>query len=145
MAKINAEVEASNAEMDELAETWIGSDISRWEWHERLKSRRDIFKTTMVENEVNLEEEWQEVRHAFLVLDDMFDTSFLEEDSSISPMDWGLLIACRLWFWAWATFACVLLSTLPCTLFPNASRNHRATCTNFEYLLQQGALSHELL
>lgn len=80
------------AELDEAAEQWIGSDLTKWEWYERLKSRRERMTVKMTENESRMEEELQELRRTMLEVDELFGTGMIDSEANISPFGWGSLV-----------------------------------------------------
>lgn len=79
------------AEMDRVAESWIGTDLSRWEWYERLRSRRSKMLSMVEKNEAQLDEDMEQLRRTLMELDAVLGTKFLNEDSNISPTGWGVL------------------------------------------------------
>lgn len=79
------------AEMDRVAESWIGTDLSRWEWYERLRSRRTKMLALVEKNEAQLDEDMEQLRRTFMELDAALGTKLLKDDSNISPTGWGVL------------------------------------------------------
>jgi len=78
-------------EMDELAEEWIGADLSRWEWYERMKSRRQRLLNVIEEREETLDKEFEELRRTFMEIDAVFGTKMLGKDSDVTATGWSVV------------------------------------------------------
>lgn len=92
---VDMETEASLddiVELDHLAEEWIGSDLARWEWYERLKSRRARLLAAAARNETRLNEEFDTLRRTLMDFDSVFGTTLLDGQSNVSPTGWGVLV-----------------------------------------------------
>lgn len=106
------------AEIDELAEEWIGADLARWEWYERVKARRQRMISASRKNEEKIDEELQELKRTFMEIDALFGTKMLDEESEISPSGWStvavitLLYVCA-GFWAFELVVRLLTSATP--------------------------------
>lgn len=75
-------------ELDQIAEEWIGADISRWEWYERMKARRQRLLTSVTHQQSEFDKEVEQLHRALMEFDAVFGTSMLSEDSKISPLAW---------------------------------------------------------
>ena len=83
-----------DAEIDRMAEEWIGSDLARWEWYERLKSRRAKMTRNLVRQEDNLDSEVRKLHRTLLEFDSVFGTELMEgSGTKVSPAGWTLLVA----------------------------------------------------
>lgn len=106
------------AEIDELAEEWIGADLARWEWYERVKARREKMLQAGRVNEEKFGQELQELKRTFMEIDALFGTGMLNERSEISASGWGtvtlitLLYVCA-GFWAFELVVRLLTSVTP--------------------------------
>lgn len=80
-------------EMDRIAESWIGSDLSRWEWYERLRSRRSKFITQAEKETVQFNEDMEQLRRSLMEIDAALGTGFLDENNHITMMGWLFLFA----------------------------------------------------
>lgn len=105
-------------DIDDLAEEWIGADLARWEWYERVKARRERMLKTGRENEEKFGEELQELKRTFMEIDALFGTGMLDERSEISPSGWStvaiitLLYVCA-GFWGFELVVRLLTSVSP--------------------------------
>lgn len=79
--------------MDRLAEGWIGTDLARWEWYERLRSRRTKMMSMIQKNEARLDEDMEQLRRTLMELDAVLGTKMLDDESNVSPAGWLTLSA----------------------------------------------------
>lgn len=84
------------AELDTIAEAWIGSDISRWEWYERFRSRRTKMMATAHRKSAKMDEDLDHLLNSLMEIDGVLGTKLLNDDTSISPMGWTFLFALML-------------------------------------------------
>lgn len=90
------------SEIDMFAEQWIGSNISRWEWYERYKSRQQKIDQVNLDNKRRLDEEMRLLKNTLMELEDAFCVGLLDEKSNVSPLGWGLI-------------ACIMSSYIACS------------------------------
>lgn len=81
------------AELDAMADAWIRGDVSRWEWYERMKSRRKSLLNVVRQREVELDEDFEELRQTFMEFDQVFGTHMIDESSRVSNVGWAV-VAC---------------------------------------------------
>ncbi len=87
------EEQAEIASIDRLASGWIGTSISRWEWYEGLKSRREILKKRVKRQERELDSEFTELKHVLMTLDALLGIGLVEKDTDrISISGWALVL-----------------------------------------------------
>lgn len=91
-----AETEKSFDEMDELAEEWIGANLGRWEWYERVKSRREKLWSQLRKQEDEVEREYDQLKKTLMDIDVVFGTKLTDGDATISPMGWGIIVCTML-------------------------------------------------
>ncbi|CAN8071408.1 unnamed protein product [Agarophyton chilense] len=89
--KIIAEAEATFTELDAMAEQWIGADLSRWEWYERLKSRRQKMMVESKKTDKDMDDSYERLRDTFMEFDALFGTKFLDNETRISPVGWTIV------------------------------------------------------
>ena len=75
-------------ELDQMAEEWIGADISRWEWYERMKARRQRLLRSVINEQSEFDKEVEQLHRALMEFDAVFGTKMLSEDSKITPFAW---------------------------------------------------------
>lgn len=78
-------------EMDRLAESWIGTNLSRWEWYERLQSRRTKLSQQMEDDSKRFDEDLNQMRRLMMEIDEMLGTGLLDTNSNISATGWLFL------------------------------------------------------
>lgn len=87
---LEPEARESMIELDMLAEQWVGSDLRRWEWYERVKGRRDRLLQVQKETNDQMDEELQDMRGALQDFDDLFGTETIK-DNNVTASGWVLL------------------------------------------------------
>lgn len=105
LARIEEMTGTTLAEIDTLAEEWIGANLSRWEWYERVKAKRERMLKAGRENEEKFDNELQELKRTFMEIDALLGTGMLDERSEISPAGWSTVVIITLLyvsvgFWA---------------------------------------------
>lgn len=105
LERIEAITGTTLAEIDKLAEEWIGANVSRWEWYERVKAKRKRMLKAGRENEEKFDNELQELKRTFMEIDALFGTGMLDESSEISAAGWSTVVIITLLyvcigFWA---------------------------------------------
>lgn len=83
---------SNRSRMDQLAAQWIGTDLARWEWYERLKSRRDKMDTMLAESEARFDADVEDLRTTLMELDDVLGTNMTDEKSEITPAGWASVV-----------------------------------------------------
>lgn len=91
-----AEVTEQLAELDTIAEAWIGSDIGRWEWYERFRGRRTKMLRQAAANTARLDDDVHQVLASLMELDATLGTKLLADDGAVSPTGWTFLFAVAL-------------------------------------------------
>lgn len=79
------------AELDEIAEEWIGTNLARWEWYERVKARRRKLMAMARERDREFDEELEELKRAFMEIDAVFGTAMLDEDRKVTVAGWSVV------------------------------------------------------
>lgn len=88
-AHLAPEERAAMIELDAFAEEWIGCNISRWEWYERMKHRRQRMLDDVRKREAALNREMDELKNALMDLDTLMGLGFISgTDSKITPAGW---------------------------------------------------------
>lgn len=90
--KLIADAEATFDELDTLAEQWIGADLNRWEWYERMKARREKMMTESRKTDEEMDEGYENLRQTFMEFDAIFGTKLLDNETRISPYGWSLVV-----------------------------------------------------
>ncbi|PXF48673.1 hypothetical protein BWQ96_01525 [Gracilariopsis chorda] len=90
--KLIAEAEATFDELDTLAEQWIGADLNRWEWYERMKARRGKMMTESRKTDEEMDEGYENLRQTFMEFDAVFGTKMLDDETRISPVGWSIVV-----------------------------------------------------
>lgn len=94
-AQLDEEERLSMIKLDDFAEDWIGTDIARWEWYERMKARRSRMLKSVRKSEETLDKELGELRKSLMDMETVFGTGFLDEDSNeISALGWTTVALC---------------------------------------------------
>lgn len=108
---------ATMAEIDHLAEQWIGSDLGRWEWYERVKARRDRMLLVQKESDEKLGAELQELKRTFMEIDAVFGTNMMK-NNEVSAAGWSTVVLVMLLYivigyWAFELVVRWLTSLIP--------------------------------
>lgn len=78
-------------EMDQIAEEWIGADLCRWEWYERMKSRRNKLRVAIDKREKDIDKDLEELRRTFMEVDAVFGTKMLDDNSEVTFAGWSVI------------------------------------------------------
>lgn len=91
-------------EVDAMAEQWIGSNLGRWEWYERLKARRKKLEEREKRGEEAVDREMQELIRAFREIDAVMGTRFINETGKVTIVGWSIVVMI---FVAYVALGCV--------------------------------------
>lgn len=79
------------ADLDKIAEEWIGSNLARWEWYERMKARRRKLMALAKERESELDSDLEELKRLFMEFDALIGTSMLDEEMRVTAAGWSVV------------------------------------------------------